>query len=311
MMNDEEAPEYPEDDADIEILRKLHDLLREAGVSGLQGVGPVENDRVTITFSKEGATFAKLPDMLEVTRADGARVRLKTDIRVEDTQARLFAGLSPPFTHSGPLMGGEGVWNDTASQWGTISFIVPTASGITVEGHPCAGMAVTCNHVLNVNGTKDASTVPHAQAMTMHWYIKPPVGQTWLDLAGADMRTAAFKPLEVRGLGKITGVRRSRKGDRVSKYGATTGLTSALDGGWGLRVLNSPSTALYYVKVVAGRFGDVGDSGAPVMDADRNLVGIIVSGTISGRRETYFIQASRTPSLANAKDLSRFVISGL
>lgn len=311
MTGSEETPEYSEDDDDIEILRQVLSVLKKAGYSDINAIGPVREDRVPVTVPFKPSGAAPLPDAVEVRLPSGKSVTLKLVVTRDERRPRLLGGpVPPPLQYSGPLMGGDPVWNDVATQWGTISFAAPAGSGITVEGMDCAGRILTCNHVLDFPRSATASTPHFPQSMYLKWNIVPPVGTKWIDLAGADIDASVpYKALETRGLGAITGVRRSRKGDRVSKYGATTGLTSGRDLGWGWRATTSDPTP-YLVKVVSGYFGAEGDSGAPVLDADRNLVGLVVSGIPGSIDETYFMQASRTPSGPLGLDRSRFVVSG-
>lgn len=313
MMNDEEAPDSPEDDADIALLQQVLDAIENAGVPNVIGVGPVGPGGVTVTVSQASVAQSSLPSAIQVTLPDGTSSEVKLDIVADERSPRLLSGpVPPPFQHSGPLMGGDPLWNNDATQWGTISFAVAQGSSIQIEGNACENRAITCNHVLDFPTTTTASTTRYPDSMYLKWNIVPPLDDKWLDLAGAEIGYGVpYKPLEVRGLGIITGVRRSRKGRRVSKYGATTGLTSGVDLGWAKKQLHFPDKTKYWVKVISGYFAREGDSGAAVLDANRNLVGLVVSGIPGALDQTYILQASRTPGGPHTKDRSRFVISGL
>jgi hypothetical protein len=219
-------------------------------------------------------------------------------------------------------MGGDPIWNDSSPNIvGTITFAVPQASPITIEGNACADQSITCQHAIGGNsGSGSTSTTRYPRSMMLQWKITPPAGTKWIDVASAKIRPGIpYSPLEVRGLRKIKGVKQPSRGIRVSKYGRTTGLTSGRDLGWALLQLKTPTNLdEFWLRCVSGYFADVGDSGSPVLDADRNFVGIVVSGRPGELDQTYYMQAlpkGQRPlpraSGAAAADLSCFEIDGL
>ena len=313
MNSNEETQEYPEDEEDAEILRHVLGLLNNAGVKAINGIGPVTDGQVSISVKHMDDGTSRLPKAVEVKLPNGKSATVKLLVTQDERPAQLLGGPNPPpFRHAGPVMGGDPIWNDDATQWGTIAFAAPPGSGIKVEGNALEGLVLTCNHVLDFPNCTTASTPGFLSSMKLEWNLVPPDNGKWIDLASARIEGGApYTSLEVRGLGVIKGVRRSRKHRRVSKYGATTGLTSGLDLGWALRAVTPNDPTLYWVRQVSGYLGDVGDSGAPVMDAERNLVGLVVSGIPGVRNETYLMQASPTPSGPASADRSRFLVSGL
>lgn len=323
-MTDIEDDGLSGDEKDVEIIHAISELLRRNGVKGVTGIGPVDLASGTVTVLYAAERDANIPEALEVALSNKRSVTLKINAKREKTSARLLFGAVSrhPWQYSGPLMGGDPLWNDASPNIvGTISFAVPQGSAMTLEGKACANQSITCNHVLeNSGGSRSTSTTIYPASMTVDWTIQPPVGTRWPDLGGAELKAGTpYAPLEVRGLRKIKGVKQPSKGIRVSKYGRTTGLTSGRDLGWVQRVLTQTPTTppLFWVRRVSGYFADVGDSGASVLDADRNLVGIVVSGQPGSVDETYYIQAlprGETPSPratgAAVADLSCFEVDG-
>jgi hypothetical protein len=244
---------------------------------------------------------------------------LKLDIERNAEPARLLLGPMPqPWQYSGPLMGGDAIWNDAARQWGTITFAAAAGSPIEIEGKSCANQSITCSHVLSFQGPDDVSTTLYSQSMKLGWATDPPNGTKWIDLAGADIKAGVpFSPLEVRGLRHIKGAKQPQVGIRVSKYGATTGLTSGRDLGWAMRQLRDGDPNQYGVRVVSGYFANVGDSGAPVLDADRNFLGLVVSGVPTEIDKTYYVpvlprgQTPPTSASPGITSLSYFEMFGL
>ncbi|MFI6098758.1 hypothetical protein ACIA8G_24655 [Lentzea sp. NPDC051213] len=103
--------------------------------------------------------------------------------------------------------------------------------------------------------------------------------------AGLRMGARPFRA-EVLDIGALTGTARAVTGSTVRKYGRTTGLTHGmvrsadatlrLDFGDGIGV----RTLRDQIRVdSAERFGDHGDSGAVLVDADNRVVGLYVAGT--------------------------------
>jgi hypothetical protein len=103
--------------------------------------------------------------------------------------------------------------------------------------------------------------------------------------AGLRMGARPFRA-EVLGVGAITGTARAEVGSTVRKHGRTTGLTHGmvastdatlrLDFGDGLGV----RTLRDQIRVRSSElFGDHGDSGAVLVDADNRVVGLYVAGS--------------------------------
>jgi hypothetical protein len=323
MTHIEEDSGLSRDEEDVEILQTVREILSKNGAMGVTSIGPfnARNGTLTVLYAQERDT--KIPDAIEVTLSNKKTITLKLVAKRESKPAvLLFSSLpAPPWQYSGPLMGGDPLWNDASPNFaGTITFAVPQASSITIEGNACSNQSVTCHHVLsNSSGSKRTSTTRYPGSMKLKWEITPPTGTKWIDIASAEIKPGTpYSPLEVRGLRKIKGVKQPASGIRVSKYGRTTGLTSGRDLGWVLLQPTTTNRDSFWLRCVSGYFADVGDSGAAVLDADRNLVGIVVSGRPGELDQTYYIQAlpkgqrpSPRASGAAAADLSCFEIDGL
>ena len=314
-----EGREYSRDAEDAELIQAVSQLLEKAGVKAIRGIGPINAERTSIKILLADDGPADLPERIETTLSNKRTVGLKLNIVRNAKPARLLLGPMPqPWQYSGPLMGGDAIWNDMARQWGTITFAAAAGSPVEIEGKSCANQSITCSHVLYFQGPDDVSTTLYSQSMKLGWATEPPNGTKWIDLAGADILAGVpFSPLEVRGLRHIKGVKQPQAGIRVSKYGATTGLTSGRDLGWATVQLREGDPICYGVKVVSGYFADVGDSGAPVLDADRNFLGLVVSGVPDKIDETYYLpvvpkgQPQPTPASTGISDPSFFEIDGL
>lgn len=311
--------EFSRDAEDGELIQAVRQYLEKAGVKGVRGIGPINAERTSVKILLAGDEHGDLPARIETTLSNKKTFGLELRFVRNAKSAILLAGPVPkPWQYSGPLMGGDPIWNDVANQWGTITFTAGAGSPIEIEGKSCANQSVTCSHVLDFGGPYDVSTTRYPQSMKLSWVTAPPNGTKWVDLSGADILPGvAFSPLEVRGLRHIKGVKQPQTSIRVSKYGATTGLTSGRDLGWAMVQLWDGDTNLYGVRVVSGYFADVGDSGAPVLDADRNFLGLVVSGVPDKIDETYYVpvlpKGQPRPSSASSgiADPSFFEIDGL
>ncbi len=315
-----EGREYSRDAEDAELIQAVSQLLEKVGVKGIRGIGPINAERTSIKILLADDGPADLPEHIETTLSSKRTFGLKLNIVRNAKPARLLLGPMPqPWQYSGPLMGGDAIWNDMARQWGTITFAAAAGSPVEIEGKSCANQSITCSHVLYFQGPDDVSTTLYSQSMKLGWATDPPNGTKWIDLAGADIRAGVpFSPLEVRGLRHIKGVKQPQTGIRVSKYGATTGLTSGRDLGWSTRdILVGNKIYKIGVRAVSGYFARRGDSGAPVLDADRNFLGLVVSGREGVLDDCFYLpavpagQTRPTPASTGISDPSFFEIDGL
>ena len=233
--------------------------------------------------------------------------------RFAANQAEVTAAL--PHAPSSTLHGGDAVKNDTSAAgwedddwWGTLGF---AAQELTIEKEVSPGVhdrriyrnaLLSCNHVLarfdaGVPNVEYISSIQSANIARLADFL--PVREQGID--PVDVAIANLLPGEtaemgvVRGLGPIKGLRQPTKhngGFRIFKYGAKTGLTAGVDLGW---ARNVPMSA-YAGRRVSFRktstdFADVHDSGAAVLDEERNVIGIIVSGRVNGssrRNPSYY-----------------------
>lgn len=321
MTKKSENPEFSRDGQDVELLQAVRQSLLKIGVKGIKGIGPIDEASASCKVLLAGKRAADLPGEINITLSNKKTVVLALNYVQNAKRAVLFSGPVPkPWQYSGPLMGGDPIWNDVANQWGTITFAVDAGSALEVEGHSCANQSLTCSHVLNFGKAHTASTTRYPNSMKLSWITDPPNGIKWIDIAGADMQAGLpFSPMEVRGLRAIKGVKQPTPGIRVSKYGATTGLTSGRDLGWAERELDDKKPGQsHWVRLVSGYFAAVGDSGAPVLDAKRNFLGLIVAGVPGEQDETYYIpvlpkgQAPQGPMPGSVAvgDLPYFEIDG-
>jgi hypothetical protein len=316
------------DQACIEIIEGIKARIPEENLrsGAITGIGPVFNGAeadMTCVINLRGGGLKVAVDiddgtlLAQVSKAISAG---KPASRVRPGLAKLPAykeSLNPrPYRHSGPIMGGDPIWHNEAGHWGTIAFAVASKSTIEIEDYAFAGKLLTASHVVNFKaGRKSVSVTDYANAMMRTWE-KPPKndGQQWMDLAAVKIDDdlidhVLVAPLEVRGLGVIQGVASAKPGIRVFKSGATTGVTAGTDLGPALRDLveGDDIHKMHWVRVVSGDFADYGDSGAAVLDADRCIVGIIVSGQPGSIDETYYIAAAADDS---ATKMSTFKITG-
>jgi hypothetical protein len=320
MAPKHDGPENSRDTEDAELLRAVRELVEKAGLKNVRGIGPINAERTCIKILLADDGHIDLPERIEATLSNKRTLGLKLDIVRNAEPARLLLGPMPqPWQYSGPMMGGDPIWNDVARQWGTITFAAAAGSPVEIEGKSCANQSVTCSHVLYFNGPDDVSTTLYSQSMKLGWATDPPNGTKWIDLAGADIRAGVpFSSLEVRGLRHIKGCVQPQAGIRVSKYGATTGLTSGRDLGWATRKIQV-GTKVYDigVRAVSGYFAREGDSGAPVLDADRNFLGLVVSGRPGVLDDCFYLpavpvgQTQPTPASSGISDPSYFEIDGL
>ncbi len=316
MTGKYEEPTFSRDSRDADILESVKSALEAQGVKGVRGIGPVNEEGTHCVVLLEDKKNTELNNVVEVRLSNDDRLKIALVVGQDKGSAQLYMGFSPPpWQYSGRLMGGDPIWNEDAGQWGTITFAVSATSNITLEGIACANQSISCNHVLNVGAGSDVSTTNFPNTMKLAWHTNPPSpAGHWVDIGGAEFIVdVPFSHMKLHGLGKITGVKQPQTGIRVSKYGAVSGLTSGRDLGMALRIIdykNHPKD-FFLIRIVSGYFGTVGDSGSAVVDADRNLVGILVAGNPGHRDETYYIQAVPRGQISPNPKLSIFVIDGL
>ncbi len=273
-----------------EILFEVKTLLEKQGVKGVTGIGPMEDGVVQILVN--GQAEGNLPKQVSVKLKDNSEESVKLEVQKEVAAARFFLSCDMPFQHSGPIMGGDPVYNNGAPCYGTITFSAPMGSPITLQGKLWANHCVSCNHVLYDASTDIISTPNKPNSMKLDWRKEPPSGGKFVDLAGALINSGVdVSHLEVRGLERVKSALQPADGIRVSKYGAKTGLTSGKDLGraWRQVDLNDPNT--YYIRRVSGLFSEEGDSGAAVLDANRNFVGMVLAGQPNVPNEKYYMHA--------------------
>jgi hypothetical protein len=242
-----------------------------------------------------------------------AQAHVDLDVMEDPAPTQLLMAPNPlPPQHSGVTMGGDPVWNNALNGAGTVAFFVDQGSAIQIEGYACANHGISANHVFYDPGGGTAISNAYANCMTLAWR-KGPSANIWQDVAGGLINTSGIMaPLQVRGLGAIRGAKQPQTGDRLSKYGWRTRLTSGLDlgiVGVELDHQNYPGV-LFPVRRVSGLFANVGDSGSAILTADRKLVGMVIAGK-GIENETYYMQAVPAGQTPPDPMLSNFTISGL
>jgi hypothetical protein len=309
----QQVPAFEKERRDAEILVALKKRLQELRVEGVTGIGPLEEDGAVCVVLVADPARLKLPETIGLELSDKTFHNVKLRLVHDAVPATLFYS-SPqfvrPLQYHGPMMGGDPIWNNWGGWWGTITFAAGS-NPIKIEGNVCAGQAVSCNHVVHVPGKDLLSTPNYHDSMTRAWN-KVPTGPRWVDVAGANVNSGNPSPLEVRGLGKIKAAVQPQPGIRISKYGATTGLTSGRDLDLAWRALDDAHpTDTYLIRRASGYFAAKGDSGAPVVDASGNLVGMVVAGKSGVPDEVYYIQVHPHGEILADPLISAFEIEGL
>jgi hypothetical protein len=334
VVMDSPDTDFSRDLACIEAIKRVRLVLEDAGFKSgaVTGIGPVKlrsDSSWNCQIILQGGNIS-----VDDAASDAEIVKkVRKTIQQQNEKAPIRPGLNKlpgkkvsmnprPYRHGGPIMGGDPIWHNKAGHWGTVAFALGPKDKVKVAGNDCAGHLITAHHVVNL-GTehKAVSVTDYVNTMTVEWQEPPPKsGDRWMDLAAVkiddkllELNHVPVRGLEVRGLGRIQNVRQSRYGDRVYKYGATTGLTAGIDLGPALRDVDESDSnhAMYWVRVVSGHFADNGDSGAAVLDGERNLVGIVVSGKPGIEDETYYIQALDSSMIPALQDMSAFTVDGI
>jgi hypothetical protein len=298
----------------VEILVALKKKLQELEIKGVTGIGPLEEDGavcVVLVADPTDPTMLKL-QAIDVKLSDESTQNVKLKVVHDTVPATLFQSFVPPMQYNGPMMGGDPIYNNSGGWWGTIAFSAGSLSPLQIEGNSCAGRSVSCNHVQYVPGHDLISTPNYPNSMTLAWHHVPS-GPTWVDVAGATIHSGIpSSPLEVRGLRKIKAAVQPQQGIRISKYGATTGLTSGRDLGPHWRAVDETHPLdTYLIRRASGYFAAKGDSGAPVVDQSRNLVGMVVAGKPGVPDEAYYIQVLPHGETLSNPLISAFKIGGL
>jgi hypothetical protein len=284
--------------------------LNEEGITGVSGIGPVDidfNSGVAMCDLYLQNTDTVLPSIEPIYTGNETLIVRFPEIRRNVGGARLFAAPLTPYSLPGRLRGGDACQNTILRQFGTIAL----AGDIRVQRIDFRDVCLSCRHVLFDPDNQTIESPRFGPCMDLLWANPVPEGGKWIDIAVAQLRNnSIYLPETVRALGSITGIRQPSVGTRVMKYGAGTGLTSGRDRGLVWRAVDSrnPGT-LYLVRTVSGWFSDVGDSGAAVLDRDRNLLGIIFGGIPSVIGERWYLPALPEGEDPVDRSLSTFEIT--
>jgi hypothetical protein len=263
---------------------------------GVEGVGPVAIDRKRCLVLLADATVGH-PSTV-TAKVDGTDITVTLDVRETSLAVQLFYG--------GPLRGGDEARNVASIYGGTIAF----AGSPTIEGTHRPKVAVSCSHVLAISTNNQILSPLFGVCMDLLYAYPVPYGGQWVDLAFATIRVGTVhKDNTIKGLGELQGVRQPTFRSKVYKYGLGTGLTSGRDLGMVWRKLGgSADPNLYLVRTVSGNFSGFGDSGAAIVDKDRNFLGLVVAGIPAIKGERYYISALPEGEDRVDRDLSAFHI---
>jgi hypothetical protein len=283
-----------------DILRHVRALIEPFGVHVL-GYGPVVDKpgrRKECKVLLPGPKDRTLPDRTDV---GGTRVDLRYDRQRMGPKLRSTAPLRR--VRQGPdsyCLGGESITNidfydpeaPTQVFWGTNTFYAQQVTFFGAGGvqhGPFQDVCVGCAHVLQstIGSVGDVVTAPgYPYGLRLLW-VHPEIEQqpvtNWADVAVAEFTgSPPQKPgtsLNVFGLGNVRQIGTQPDiGSFCVKFGATTGLTGGFELGLVLRRLPDGFGDLYMLRTVSGRFCAPGDSGAAVLDASNNLLGIVIGG---------------------------------
>lgn len=301
------------DQKQLSVLKELDKALR--GLPGLKAIDvDLNNGICVVTASDEAAE--KLAKNLAVN-IDNERIELETLLQDGPEAQLLFTVEGPlPIPPSGPVCGGDAIWNPVIRGWGTLAFSSMTIQVLDATGSalaPVNDAILSCNHVL---ARMDAASVgdrlatyAEPSSMTLAGFLPitnlavPPIdvaiGQTSV------IASTVTIPHEVRGLGSIPQVAVANSGMRVFKNGARTGITTAHDTGWGVVSVPAYGNRTVILRKTDPWFSDMGDSGSAVLDGSRNLLGFVVMGRIvNGVPITYYLP---TAPIAQPQDPTVFV----
>lgn len=309
----QQVPAFDEEKRKTEILVALKKRLQDLEIEEVTGIGPLEEDGAVCVVLVADPAKWKLPETIDVQLSDESSQKVKLKVVQDTVPATLFYS-SPqfvrPLQYNGPTMGGDPIWNNSGGWWGTITFAAGS-NPIKIEGNLCAGQTVSCNHVLYVPGEDLISTPNYHDSMTRAWN-NVPTGPTWVDVAGANVHSFQTSPLEVRGLGVIKSAVQPQPDIRISKYGATTGLTSGRDLDLAWRAVDDAHPMdTYLIRRASGYFAAKGDSGAAVVDELGNLVGMVIAGKPGVPDEVYYMQVLPHGEALPDPLISAFEIEGL
>lgn len=280
------AAEYQADDDAVEVLRAVAATIKDA--EHLVWVGPFDDrDICDVLFTD--------PEDQALAHLESVRVSIRGEERVIRIRVRsgpapiLLSGALPasPATMAiaptGRSMGGDAIWQASASEHGTAAFFAsyigvsttPYSSRIPVA--PYTNAVLSCKHVLaGLDGLASPGSPVSMLNRPNQLTLADDIAGSPIDVACATVASPDdYHFCQIRALGKIAGVRRVHRHMRVYKYGARTGLTSGL-----VDKIHWPTLKGRPVKIfdVRGRFACVHDSGAAVVSDRRELTGLVVRG---------------------------------
>ena len=301
---------YERDRRNIEILTHLSKVFGYR--RSVFRLGPIKDDEESQVLRCEVlleslADFDVPSSQRIATRSGDFGVEL--DLR-EGPPATLYAcpdGFTPapiPDTPTGPLRGGDAIWpsntlyddvSGTPCTWGTIAFVarhIRIRDGAIVRQFENA--CVSCSHILSRSESatvnEPVSTLEYPNQLSLEWWRPIKQQAHLIDVAVASFPSSIpANYREVRGLGLISGVRQPFDGVSLVKFGARTGLSRGRDLGVAQVTFDYTQRA-HFIRVVSAGFSLIHDSGSAVLDADRNLVGLLVGGDGT---YTYYIPAAQ------------------
>jgi len=299
------------------ILQRIKQRMAAEGIAGISGVGPVIvnlDARTAICNVYLERTGEQLPDTESVYTGETTfDVKLRypgEPLRSATRNAMLFASSRAGPGFPGKLRGGDACRNTAYRQFGTIA----VTGNFRMEGTNYTDVALSCQHVLYHSTNRTIDTPRFGNCMELAWASQVPSQGKWTDVAVARIRNSSIHyPKRLRALGGIIGVRQPRAGIRVMKYGAGTGLTAGLDKGLVWRALDAQDPAsLYLIRTVDGgsrfSFSGIGDSGAAVVDSDRNFLGIVLGGIPGLPQERWYLPVTPDGEQPIDQELSTFTL---
>jgi hypothetical protein len=283
------AAEYQADDDAMEVFRAVAGTVE--GAKSLVIIGPLDD---------EGACQVQFTDADDQSVLSAERVRVS--VRSKDREIVIHPSVrrppvpfsdiltvtnvgTPPNPPTGRSMGGDAIWQADPADHGTVAFfarnlvVSPTRHSNSNPAPVFNDVALSCRHILadfgNAPNGAPVSMVGRPNGLTLTDRAPAPLDAAWATVTTPD----DYRYCEVRALGKIAGVRRPHRRMRVHKFGARTGLTSGVAGELTLWTIGGQPLKVFEVR---GRFACVHDSGAAVVNSDRELVGLVFMGSGNG-----------------------------